>query len=76
MHPYRGVGLTYFLNKLRNVRNFDPSSCNWLSAGTVGGVDWVGLGGLVFGVEVAGVTKGVFEVEVMTLGAVWFWVRW
>ena len=44
-----------------------------MSAATVGG-GWLGLGGLVLEVELAGVTKGVFEVDVMTVGAIWLWV--
>lgn len=58
--------VTYFLSKLKNVLSLDPSSWSWLSAGmAVGGVAAVGVGGLVFGVDVAGVAKGVFEVDVM-----------
>lgn len=57
--------MTYFLNKLRNVLNLEPSSCSWLSAGMLDGVAGLGVPGLVFGVEVAGVAKGVLEVEVM-----------
>ncbi len=58
--------VTYFLNKLKKVLNLEESSRKSLSAGwVVGGVDRLGVPGLEFGTEVAGVTKGVFEDEVM-----------
>ena len=59
---------TYFFSKPRNVLNFDESSRSSLSEGTaaaVGGAVGLGVLGLVLGLEVAGVAKGVFEVEVM-----------
>jgi hypothetical protein len=62
--------MTYFLNKLKNVRSLDESSCSWVSGGTVAGVDR-GVLGLVFGAEAAGVAKGVFEVDVMILFGLW-----
>lgn len=60
--------MTYFFNNPRNVLNFEDSSRNSLSEGTVvpvGGVAGLGVVGLELGLEVAGVAKGVFEVEVM-----------
>lgn len=61
------MNLTHFLNKLKNVRSFELSSCSWLSAAALVGVGcWLlGVPGLVFGVEVPGVANGVFEVEVI-----------
>lgn len=65
--------MTYFLSRPRNVFNFEESSRRSLSEGTTvpGGVEEVGLGvvGLELGLDVAGVAKGVFEVEVMVYDA-------
>jgi hypothetical protein len=62
--------VTYFFNNPKNVLNLLPSSLNSLSAGTAaatpaGGVLVVGVAGRELGFEVAGVAKGVFEVELM-----------
>lgn len=59
--------MTHFLNKPKNVRSFELSSCSWLSAGALVGVGcWLlGVPGLVFGVDVPGVANGVLEVEVI-----------
>lgn len=58
--------MTYFLNKPKKVLSLDESSCSWLSAAAlVGGVERFGVPGLELGVEVAGVAKGVFDVDVM-----------
>lgn len=65
------IGRTYFLSKPKNIRSLDESSCNWVSGGTLVGVLRVGVLGLEFGVEVAGVAKGVFEVDVMILSGFW-----
>ena len=58
--------VTYFLNRPIKVFNLDESSWSWLSATVVvAGVDRVGVPGRELGREVAGVAKGVLEVDVM-----------
>jgi hypothetical protein len=60
--------VTYFFSKPRKVLSFEDSSRSSLSAGTLaplGGVAGEGVVGRELGFEVAGVAKGVFEVEVM-----------
>lgn len=58
--------VTHFLNRPIKVFNLDESSWSWLSAtAVVAGVESVGVPGLELGREVAGVAKGVLEVEVM-----------
>jgi hypothetical protein len=62
--------ITYFFSKPRNVLNLEESSRSSLSEGTVvGGVAGLGVLGLELGLEVAGVAKGVLEVEVMIFDA-------
>jgi hypothetical protein len=60
--------MTYFFNNPKNVLSLLPSSLSSLSAGTAapaGGVLVVGVAGRELGLDVAGVAKGVFEVELM-----------
>ncbi len=60
------------MSKPKNVLNFEESSRRSLSEGAmvpVGGVAELGVPGLGLGFEVAGVAKGVFEVEVMIYDA-------
>ena len=68
------MNATYFLSRDKNVLSLEDSSRKSLSAGwLVGGVDKLGVPGLVLGAEVAGVAKGVFDVEVII--TIWegFW---